>query len=79
MWKGERRPCPRTRTEEKAEEALAAFALKLDRTVREQAPAGWRGDYVRESKVKNALYPLLDRDREATTAVFEIVKNQPGY
>ncbi|MCO4097922.1 MAG: type I restriction endonuclease subunit R [Gemmatimonas sp.] len=61
------------------EEALAAFALKLDRTVREQAPAGWRGDYVRESKVKNALYPLLDRDREATTAVFEIVKNQPGY
>jgi type I restriction enzyme R subunit len=34
---------------------------------------------VRESKVKNALYPLLDRDREATTAVFEIVKNQPGY
>ena len=61
------------------EEALAAFALKLDRTVREQAPAGWRGDYVRESKVKNALYPLLDRDGEATTAVFEIVKNQPGY
>ena len=61
------------------EEALAQFALKLDRAVREQAPAGWRGDYAREAKVKNALYPLLDRDKDATVAVFEIVKNQPGY
>ena len=61
------------------EEALAAFALRLDRTVREQAPAGWKGDPVREKQVLNALYPLLDRDRKATQAVFEIVKNQPGY
>lgn len=61
------------------EEALAAFALRLDRAIREQAPAGWRGDQAREAKVKNALYPLLARDREATAAVFEIVKNQPGY
>jgi type I restriction enzyme, R subunit len=61
------------------EEPLAAFALKLDRAVREKAPAGWRGDPAREAQVLNALYPLLDRDREATRAVFEIVKNQPGY
>ncbi len=61
------------------EEALAQFALKLDRAVREQAPAGWRGDQAREAKVKNAIYPLLERDRAATAAVFEIVKNQPGY
>ena len=61
------------------EEALAQFALRLDRAVREQAPAGWRGDHAREAKVKNALYPLLDRDKDATVAVFEIVKNQPGY
>jgi type I restriction enzyme, R subunit len=61
------------------EEALAAFALRLDRTVREQAPAGWKGDPVREKQVLNALYPLLDRDRKATQALFEIVKNQPGY
>ena len=27
----------------------------------------------------NALFPLLDRDREATLALFEIIKNQPGY
>lgn len=61
------------------EEALARFALKLDRAVREQAPAGWRGDHAREAKVKNAIYPLLDRDKDATVAVFDIVKNQPGY
>jgi type I restriction enzyme R subunit len=61
------------------DDALAAFALKLDRAVRESAPAGWKGDQAREAPVKNALYPLLDRDRVATQAVFEIVKNQPGY
>lgn len=61
------------------EEALAQFALKLDRAVREQAPAGWRGDQAREARVKNAIYPLLERDRDATAAIFEIVKNQAGY
>jgi type I restriction enzyme R subunit len=29
--------------------------------------------------VQNAIYPLLDRDREATQALFDIIKNQPGY
>jgi len=61
------------------EEARAALALRVDRTIREQAPAGWKGDPVREKQVLNALYPLLERDREATQALFEIVKNQPGY
>ena len=57
----------------------AALALKIDRTIRERAPAGWKGDGVRESEVKNALFPLLDRDREATYALFDIIKNQSGY
>jgi type I restriction enzyme R subunit len=47
--------------------------------VRENAPAGWLGDQAREAQVLNALYPVLERDRTATQAVFEIVKNQPGY
>jgi type I restriction enzyme R subunit len=29
--------------------------------------------------VQNAIFPLLNRDREATQALFEIIKNQPGY
>ena len=61
------------------EEHRAALALKLDLAVRERAPAGWKGDTPREVQVKNAIFPLLDRDREATQALFEIIKNQPGY
>lgn len=62
-----------------ADDDKAALALRIDQAVREQAPAGWKGDPAREAQVLNALFPLLDRDREATPAVFEIIKNQPGY
>jgi type I restriction enzyme R subunit len=49
--------------------------------MREQAPAGWKTDIEgpRGIQVINALYPKLARDREATQAIFEIIKNQPGY
>ena len=62
-----------------ADEDRAALAVRLDYVVRESAPAGWKGDQEREAQVLNALYPVLDRDREATQALFEIIKNQPGY
>jgi type I restriction enzyme R subunit len=55
------------------------LALEIDLVMREQAPAGWKGDQAREAKVLNALFPLLERNREATQALFELVKNQPGY
>ena len=60
-------------------EKRAELALKIDRAMREHAPAGWKGDQAREAQVKNALFPLLDCDRDATSALFELVKNQPGY
>ena len=56
----------------------ASIALEIERAMLEKAPAGWKGDDTREKQVLNALYPLLGRDREATLAVFEIIKNQPG-
>ena len=62
-----------------AAEDQAALALKIDRAMRERAPAGWYGDQAREAQVLNALFPLLDRDREATLAIFEIIKHQQGY
>ncbi len=62
-----------------ADDDKAALALRIDLTVRENAPAGWYGDDAREAQVVNALFPILERDRTATEAVFEIVKNQPGY
>lgn len=55
------------------------LALEIDRVIREQAPAGWKGDQAREAQVLNALFPLLNRDRAATLALFELIKNQPGY
>ena len=62
-----------------ADDDRAMLALRLDLVVRERAPAGWKGDETRERTVQNAIYPLLDRDREATQALFDIIKNQPGY
>jgi type I restriction enzyme R subunit len=62
-----------------AAEDQAALALKIDRAMRERAPAGWYGDHAREAQVLNALFPLMDRDRAATQAIFEIIKHQPGY
>jgi len=55
------------------------LALEIDLVMRERAPAGWKGDQAREAQVLNALFPLLNRDREATLALFELIKNQPGY
>lgn len=61
------------------DEDKALLAVRIDSVVREHAPAGWKGDQAREAQVLNALFPLLDRDREATKTLFEIIKNQPGY
>lgn len=55
------------------------LALKLDIAVKTHAPADWRGDQARESQVLNAIYPILNKNKTATLAVFELVKNQPGY
>jgi type I restriction enzyme R subunit len=65
--------CP-TDESEKAE-----LALQLDRTVRERAPADWKGDETREKVVLNAIFPIMSRDRPATLAIFDIIKNQDGY
>jgi len=61
------------------EDGKAVLALQLDRAMRENAPAGWKGDDAREKQVLNALFPIMSRDRQSTQAVFEIIKNQPGY
>jgi type I restriction enzyme R subunit len=57
------------------------LALEIDRAMREMAPAGWKEDIdgPRGKQVLNALFPILDRDRDATRAIFEIIRNQPGY
>lgn len=65
--------------EDGEELARAELALKIDQTMREKAPAGFRGDETRERMVLNELFHLMGRDGEATMAIFEIIKQQPGY
>ncbi|MBD2080606.1 type I restriction endonuclease subunit R [Leptolyngbya sp. FACHB-17] len=60
-------------------DAKAAIALELDQAMRERAPAGWKGDEMRERQVLNEIFPIMLRDRSATLAIFEIIKNQIGY
>jgi type I restriction enzyme, R subunit len=61
------------------EDGKAKLALEIDLAMREKAPAGWKSDDTRGIQVLNALFPLMSRDRQATQAIFEIIKNQPGY
>ncbi len=55
------------------------LALEIDHAMRLQAPADWKGDETKERVVQNFLFPLLKKSRAATLALFELVKNQPGY
>jgi type I restriction enzyme R subunit len=55
------------------------LTLAIDGVMQNLAPAGWLGDQAREAQVLNALFPLLNRNRDATQALFELIKNQPGY
>lgn len=61
------------------DDGKAKLALELDLAMRERAPAGWKGDQIRETQVLNALFPIMSRDRQATQAIFDIVKNQRSY
>jgi type I restriction enzyme R subunit len=55
------------------------MALRLDAAIKANAPSGFRGDEVKERIVLNTIHKTLGKTREATLAVFDIVKNQPGY
>ncbi|WP_460554252.1 demethoxyubiquinone hydroxylase family protein [Comamonas piscis] len=58
---------------------VLSLALWLDAVIRANAPAGWKGDPAREAQVLNAIHPVMKKNRAATLAIFEIIKNQPGY
>ena len=60
-------------------EARAKLAMEIDVEMRGKAPAGWKGDEMKERIVQNFLHKLLQKDKAATLALFELVKNQPGY
>lgn len=57
----------------------AFLALKIDRVMRDEAPADWRGDQAKERSVQSLLHPLTGKNRKATLKLFDLLKNQPDY
>ena len=55
------------------------LALKIDETVKQVRPDGWRGLQARENVIKKALLPLLNNDVAEVERVFAIIKQQPEY
>lgn len=54
-------------------------SMKIDRVMEKEANADWKGDPAREAQILNALAPIMDNDKEATLAIFEVIKQQSGY
>jgi type I restriction enzyme R subunit len=54
------------------------LALKIDETVKERRPDGWRGVQAREQVIKRALYDILHEEAEVER-IFLIIKAQSEY
>jgi len=54
------------------------WALRIDETVKQARPDGWRGVQAREQVIKAALYDIL-RDVSAVERIFPIIKAQSEY
>ncbi len=59
--------------------AMAQLAIRIDQAMLDHAPAGWRGDQAREAEVQNTLNRLVNYDRAATIALFDLIKKQSAY
>lgn len=55
-----------------------ALTLKVDQAVRETAPFGWRGNTMKEKKIRRSLEQFFD-DLAEIERVFEVLKNHDEY
>ena len=62
-----------------APEERATLAMALETAMNKGAPSAWRGVPTRENIIQGLLYPLLDKDEQATRALFDIIKASPFY
>lgn len=60
-------------------EERATLAMALETAMNKGAPSAWRGVPTRENIIQGLLYPLLDKDEQATRALFDIIKASPFY
>jgi type I restriction enzyme R subunit len=61
------------------DDEIMTLAIKLDNALKTETQSGWRGDQAKESVVLNTIHRTLGKSREVTKAVFDLVKNLPGY
>jgi type I restriction enzyme R subunit len=61
-----------------AADAALTLALKIDETVKQARPDGWRGVHTREQVIKHALYGVL-KDVAEVERIFLIIFAQPEY
>jgi len=70
---------PAARYGDSAPDEKLELALRIDETVRQVRPDGWRGHQARENEIKRALLPLLGGDVAEVERIFLIVRAQPEY
>lgn len=61
------------------DDEIMTLVINLDNALKTETQSGWRGDQAKESVVLNTIHRTLGKSREVTKAVFDIVKNLPGY
>jgi type I restriction enzyme, R subunit len=57
----------------------ARLATRLYEIIVEQSVANWKNHNARESRILNAIYPLLQNDAAATHSILTLLKSQPDY
>jgi type I restriction enzyme R subunit len=55
------------------------LALRIDETVKERRPDGWRGNQPKENTIKAAILPLLGNDVAEVERIFLIIKAHSEY
>ncbi|MCY3770986.1 MAG: type I restriction endonuclease subunit R [Gemmatimonadetes bacterium] len=64
---------------ESTEDVTEAKALSLDKTIRTAKMDDWRGNTLKERKIRNAIRSELDGNDVLVNAIFEIAKHQDEY
>jgi type I restriction enzyme R subunit len=55
------------------------MALAIDHTVRNSRQDSWRGNFAKESLIKQALLPVLNFDEDEVERIFPVIIAQTGY
>ncbi|MBD5781054.1 HsdR family type I site-specific deoxyribonuclease [Pelagicoccus sp. NFK12] len=57
---------------------IAALAIRLDETIKQVSPHGWRGHEAKERMIKAAMFAIL-QNQDEVERMFPIIKQQTDY